>query len=342
MNRVPLLISLMIALLLTTPSFAQDPGDEDTVFGSMTSAEQAARFDQGVEAYDAGNFEQAFGIWLPLAQRGNMSAQRNVGHLLRRGLGVEQDHERAVYFYTRASEAGLVGAMVNLAAMLRAGQGVEEPQYRQAAQWLYVASRAGDPRAQYVLGVMAARGQGMEQNRDLAIELFRLAAEQGLREARERLAEAGIDPSNIGDEPERAEGDVPADLQPLPELGTPPEVAQAAAVQPTPTLTTRQPQQALAQPLPQLRRTQSVVTPEPEVEPEPTPVPVVRQAAQPTAPPPTVQPVAQQAVQPVVVDGPPAPLVVQPAARRQQPEPELDETAPDADSPLGRLLGGTR
>ena len=214
------IFGLFAAFLIVSPVAAQidTEGNDLNSFGPLTSAEQATLFEAGVQAYDDGDFAAAFHIWLPLAQNDNMSAQRNVAHLLRRGIGVEQDHERALYFYRRAADRGLVSAMVNLGSMLRAGQGVEEPQHREAAQWFYVAARAGDARAQYVLGVMAARGEGMEADRELAIRLFTAAAEQGLREARQRLAEAGIEPENIGDAPERAPTDAPSELRPLPDF----------------------------------------------------------------------------------------------------------------------------
>ncbi len=354
------LLSAIVALiLLAVPAFAQvDIGEDDMDFGPRTSAEQARLFDVGVAAYDEGNYASAFEIWLPLAQSGNMSAQRNVAHQLRRGLGVEQDHERAVYFYRRASESGLVGAMVNLAAMLRAGQGVEGPQYQEAGRWLYIAARAGDPRAQYVLGIMAARGQGMEANRELAIELFRLSAEQGLREARERLAEAGLEPDSIGDAPERSASEVPSELLPLPDYA--PRTAAEPVEQPQ--LRSARSEPAAAQPV--VAAAAPVAT---QPRAETRPVPVVTQAAvQPRAEPqpqsqpqslPQAQPRAQAipSVQSVSVQPTPTAPVrrAQPTVRstsdlqvlppapsphRAEPEPE-EEAEPTA---LNRLLGGTR
>lgn len=209
-----LLIVLTSAALFALPARAQDDSLDDD-FGPMTSAEQEALFDQGIAAYDAGDYARAFEIWLPLAQTGNMSAQRNVANMLRQGVGTEQDLPRAVYFYRRAAEAGLVNAMINLGAMLRAGDGVDRPDPEAAIQWFYTAARAGDPRAQYVLGVMAAKGEGIEQNRDTAEQLIRLAARQGLRNANLRLAEAGL-PLELLEDPTRSEFNLPPQLEPAP------------------------------------------------------------------------------------------------------------------------------
>jgi len=308
---------LFAAILLTSPALAQVNVDGDNRdFGPLTSAEQATLFDAGVEAYDEGNFAAAYHIWLPLAQNDNMSAQRNVAHLLRRGMGIEADPERAVYFYRRASENGLVSAMVNLSSMLRAGQGVGEPEYREAAQWLYIASQAGDPRAQYLLGIMAARGEGMEANRDLAIRLFTMASEQGLREARQRLAEAGIEPESIGDAPERSGTDAPSSLEPLPDFAPHSQRQQTLepqlrTTQAEPVVT--RPQVAAAAPAPVVAqpRAEPVVTRTPErvavtmpsgstssaqTRTETRPTPTVVQATAPahTEPRPAAQPQATQ------------------------------------------------
>lgn len=209
-----LLIVLTSAAFFVAPARAQDDSLDDD-FGPMTSNEQEALFDQGIAAYDVGDFAQAFEIWLPLAQTGNMSAQRNVANMLRQGLGTEQDLPRAVYFYRRAAEAGLVNAMINLGAMLRAGEGVDRPDPEAATQWFFTAARAGDPRAQYVLGVMAAKGEGIDQDRDAAERLIRLAARQGLRNANLRLAEAGL-PLETLENPTRPEFNLPPQLEPAP------------------------------------------------------------------------------------------------------------------------------
>lgn len=204
-----------LAILLALPAAAQRAEEEEQDFGSLTSAEQAVVFDQGVAAYDAGDFETAFELWLPLAQTGNMSAQRNVANMLRQGIGTEEDLPRAVYFYRRAADAGLVNAMVNLGAMLRQGQGVDAPDDREAARLFYEASRAGDPRAQYALGVMAALGEGMDTNPEAALELLQIAASQGLRDANIRLAEAGYDLVAPND-PNLPTFSLPPQLEPAP------------------------------------------------------------------------------------------------------------------------------
>ena len=223
-----ILLAMAVVLAFFGPAMALDL-EEDMDFGPLTSAEQAELFEQGITAYDAGDFATAFDIWLPLAQTGNMSAQRNVANMLRRGIGTEQDLTRAVYFYRRAADTGLVNAMVNLGNMIRLGEGVDAPNDHEAASWFYTAARAGDPRAQYALGVMAALGQGMETNRDGAEQLLRLAARQGLRDAQLRLAESGLELEPL-DDPDRPQFNLPPELEPAPGISLAPYLTPSQTV----------------------------------------------------------------------------------------------------------------
>jgi len=223
-------LSICAAILMSAPAHAQFGGEDDMEFGLLTSAEQALIFDEGVTAYDAGEYARAFELWLPIAQSGNMAAQRNVAHMLRRGLGTEQNPERAIYFYRRAAEVGLVNAMINLGSMLLNGEGAERDD-SEAAGWFYQASLAGDPRAQYVLGVLAARGHGMDKNPEAAVMLFRSAASQGLRDAQLRLSEAGF-PLVEPNDPNQPLFDLPLELEPLPGISIAEDLAAVASGEP--------------------------------------------------------------------------------------------------------------
>lgn len=168
---------------LVLPAAAQTPAPEGTANPAL-----ARQFAQGVAAYDAGNYARAFELWLPLAQNGDLAAQRNVAHMLRRGLGVETDLARALDFYRRSAEFGFVTAQVNLAAMLLAGEGTD-PDPEEAALWFDRAARGGHPLAQYNLGVLYETGQGVEADMARAMGWYAAAAQGGSQPALDRLAE---------------------------------------------------------------------------------------------------------------------------------------------------------
>ena len=152
------------------------------------SAPDEARFQRGVKAYDAGDYATAFKEWLPLAQHDDLAAMRNVGLLLRKGLGTKRDPERALYFFERAAEAGFVSAELNAAFMYLEGDGIPRD-YEKASFWLHLAAVAGEPIAQYNLGVMFEKGLGVSRDLPRAMGWYALAARQGHSMALGRLAQ---------------------------------------------------------------------------------------------------------------------------------------------------------
>lgn len=144
-------------------------------------------FAKGVEAYDKGDYAQAYEIWLPLAQHQDPAAMRNVGHLLRKGLGVEKDAKRALVFYKRAAGFGLAGAQANLALMYYEGEGTKKD-LKEAARWFLAAAKQGHVLSQYQLGLMLEAGEGIPQNPAAAKVFFQAAAKGGFEPAAQRLA----------------------------------------------------------------------------------------------------------------------------------------------------------
>ncbi|MBX3508262.1 tetratricopeptide repeat protein [Parvibaculum sp.] len=167
-----------------------------------SAAENAARFNRGVAAYDAGDFTRAFEIWLPIAQENDLAAMRNVALLLREGKGVEKDPQRALYFFERAGRAGLVSAQVNTAFMYLNGEGTAQD-YKTASFWFHAAAVAGVPAARYNLGVLYERGLGVERDPARALAWYALAAQAGHELALKRLTE--LVPSLPGPEPQKPE-----------------------------------------------------------------------------------------------------------------------------------------
>ena len=51
-----------------------------------------AGFDEGVAAYDRGDYATALEEWRPIAEQGNADAQYNLGNMYYNGRGVPQDY----------------------------------------------------------------------------------------------------------------------------------------------------------------------------------------------------------------------------------------------------------
>jgi len=154
-----------------------------------TTEELKAIFDQGLAAYDAGHYEEAFKIFQSIDDE-DVAAMRNEGLMLRNGQGVKKDPEAAEDMLQRAAEAGLPTAQYDLAEMLLNGEaGPPDPQA--ALPWLTSAASAHHPIAEYRLAVFYEEGTLVEKNLDLARKLYAEAAAAGVPDAKERLAKLG-------------------------------------------------------------------------------------------------------------------------------------------------------
>lgn len=146
-------------------------------------------FDKGVVAYDAGDYSTAYSIWLPLAKAGDIAAQRNVAHMLRRGKGVAQDRERALWFYERAASVGLASAALN-AGMMRIEPDTPYRDLEKGAEWLNHAAAAGSPDAMWELGLLIENSaKSTPADLQAARAFIQRAAELGHEEAGRRIGE---------------------------------------------------------------------------------------------------------------------------------------------------------
>ena len=98
-------------------------------------------------AYDAGDYDKAKNLWLPLAQQGETCAQRGMGKLYSKGRGVERDYAKAIEWYRPAAEKGDAESQYRLAVGYAAGLGVEKDEAK-AMMWLRKAAENGQKRAQ--------------------------------------------------------------------------------------------------------------------------------------------------------------------------------------------------
>jgi len=151
--------------------------------------------------------------WKKAAERGDVTAQFNLGWCYRNGYGVEQDNMKAFEWYAKAAARGHADAQFNLALCFKHGRGVHqnspkaaewcqksatqghidaqnhlawcyehgygvEPCQEKAALWCEKAAAQGDECAQYNLGWRYENGIGVEKSDSKAAEWYAKAAEQ--------------------------------------------------------------------------------------------------------------------------------------------------------------------
>jgi len=135
------------------------------------TAGSAGQFDLGWQAYDAGRFDEAFGIWQALAGKGDVASQINLGTMYDNGRGVAEDPVLAAKWYLKAAQKGNYGAQYNLAVMYATGRGVPLDLHA-SVKWYKKAAQQGFCTAQYDLGLLYASGAGVPQDTQNAIHWF--------------------------------------------------------------------------------------------------------------------------------------------------------------------------
>ncbi|MBI2820152.1 MAG: sel1 repeat family protein [Acidobacteria bacterium] len=167
---------------------------------SCKNIDQAA-FDKGMDAYARGDFKTAMEEWRPLAERGNPSAQTNLGVMYYQGRGVRPDSEEAMRWYRLAALKGYPEAYYNMGVAYTEGKGVEQSS-EEALRWYKAAAEGGYVAAQLLLGNLYSRGQGVEADAKEAARWFQAAADQGDSTAQFLLATAylsgnGVDQDDV-------------------------------------------------------------------------------------------------------------------------------------------------
>jgi uncharacterized protein len=165
--RLPAALLLLASLGLSTPAPAQD-----------------AAVKAGVDAYNRGDYAGALQAWRPAAEKGDADAQYNVGQIYKLGRGVPVDMVEAEKWYRLAALQGHDLGEANYGMML-----FENGKREAAVPWLERAVAHGEPRAQYLLGVMLFNGDGVSRNWVRAYALMLRASAGGLDAATRTLAQ---------------------------------------------------------------------------------------------------------------------------------------------------------
>jgi len=165
--------TLLIGLMLTAGGRAADqPAD---------GAPGVDPLEDGIAAYQRGDFVAALRLFQPLAERGDASAQCNLGVMYEQGRGVAQNYREAMKWFRLAAVQGNASAQSNLGVMYYKGQGIAQD-YGEAMRWYRLAAGQRNPEAQFNLGVMFEEGRGIAQDRVRAHMWFNLAAATAIDE----------------------------------------------------------------------------------------------------------------------------------------------------------------
>ena len=111
--------------------------------------------ENGINAFNKGDYEKAFTIWEDLAKKGNKVAQSNLGYIYSKGLGVKINFKQSFEWYEKAflqyedlAKKGDAEAQNKIGDMYFYEQGVGQD-YKKAALWYEKAANQGHKIAQY-------------------------------------------------------------------------------------------------------------------------------------------------------------------------------------------------
>lgn len=98
-------------------------------------------------AFERGQYDIAYSLWLPMAEAGDAEAQNYIGLMYYLGLGQRRNDAEALKWFELAAEQGHPNAQRNTGIMYQNGRGLPQQNYYQAYIWFYAAHRQGNPRA---------------------------------------------------------------------------------------------------------------------------------------------------------------------------------------------------
>ncbi len=142
-------------------------------------------------AYKSGEYPRALKLFRRASDDGNIVADWYLGHMYSEGVGVPRNDAMAHSYYSRVAEHYdpeesdpnrvriTVDAMVRLADYQRRGAvnaGLQPDPKAAAQSYLKIATAYGHPAAQYALGVMSIKGEGVKKNPQQGLKWLMAAA----------------------------------------------------------------------------------------------------------------------------------------------------------------------
>jgi hypothetical protein len=118
------------------------------------------------------------------AEHGDYNAQCYIGHLYLSGKGVEQDFEKARYWYQKVIDQNGADAKIIahanfiMGVLYESGKGGKQC-YKTAMQCFQIAAKQGYTDAHINIGLLYAKGLGVNRDYQQALYWWRLAAEKG-------------------------------------------------------------------------------------------------------------------------------------------------------------------
>jgi len=141
--------------------------------------ENDTKYNEACQAYEEKNYDKAYELFYDLALDSDISCQMNVANMLKHGLGVEQNLDRAKEWYEQAAiNEDKQGQYIH------AWNCIQDGKEEEASKYLRLSADAGFLDATYDLAGFCAHGlHGVEADASQAASLYEAAVLLGKKEA---------------------------------------------------------------------------------------------------------------------------------------------------------------
>lgn len=133
------------------------------------------------------NHAEAVRLYMPCADAGDTEAQNIIGYMYLMGKGIPKDREMALKLLTEAADHGCAQAAHRIAVMYDTGQNFSDPDLDKAVEWYTKASDMGYADSQYALAGILFMEDSPYYDNKRAINLLHKAADQGQHDAEHQL-----------------------------------------------------------------------------------------------------------------------------------------------------------
>lgn len=146
----------------------------------------ALQYQAAVNAFQAGDFENATELLTPLAKEQNAQAQFMLADIYMTGKLGAADNETGMKWLSQSAENSHIRAMSMMGVRYLNGNGVDKD-LDKAVKMLRTAAENKNVKAQLLMGFLHFHGQGVEKSPDIASRYYYAAALNGDPEAAQRL-----------------------------------------------------------------------------------------------------------------------------------------------------------
>ena len=150
--------------------------------------DMAAEQDLGYIHLGEKEYQQAIQWYVKSAEQGNSSSYNDLGYMYLEGEGVNKDYDKALNYFTKAIELGSISSKSHLGRMYENGWGVKKD-IPKALALIREAADLDSPGGQYHLGRLYENGIGVKKDMVEAISWYRKSAAQDYEKAQKRLQE---------------------------------------------------------------------------------------------------------------------------------------------------------